>query len=71
MQVTAGTGLSRQEMRDILRRHEGAIGEIAAGLQVRIQSVSGWINDERRTSRRIEQAVREKVLGLLEMEAAA
>jgi hypothetical protein len=58
--------LSRQEIRDVLRRHEGAITTLAAELGVSTQAVSGWFRGA--PSKRIGAACLAKAIALLGME---
>ena len=62
------TKLSRDEMRAILLRHQGSMGEIAKSLGIRNANISHWLSD-RSASKRVEKAVISKCKRILAEEA--
>ena len=67
-QMTECAELNLLEIRRILRRHKGAMAEIARNLGVSITSVSMVVGRPKRPSKRILDAARAKALQLLEQE---
>lgn len=64
----SGATMRRTEVRTILRKHRGAIKDIAADLGVTVTSVVQWLNG-RMTSERIESACQAKASELVKQES--
>lgn len=67
MAQTQAQKLRRVEIREILKRHVGSIGELAGHLRITSQSVSMWLRGKG-TSQRIADAAEKKALELLQTE---
>ena len=64
------SGMRRDEIRQILKRHKGSIGEIAASFvpAMKIQSVCGWLKGRGLDGSRIGVACERKAVALLLIE---
>lgn len=58
--------LERAEIREIFRRHQNTITDLAGELGLRTQTISGWLSG--RPSKRVAEAAQTRALALLAQE---
>ena len=65
--MTSESTLTRVQVREVLRRHRGAIKEVADELGIKHPTVHQWLKGKT-TSARVAEAATRKALHLLEKE---